>query len=310
MVVTVSSAHAQFGFDRTLQPACVVATGETVVFETGSLVLDRLVAGEPPESIGLERLNAVTGPVLVDGARPGDALVLEVLEVRIDAAWTVWLPGFGPLGDRTTSIRAERTRVEDGQVMIPGGLAVPVHPMIGCAGVAPAEGVASTLRPVAVTGGNMDLHELVAGAAIVLPVEVDGALVSIGDLHLAMGRAEPTSVALEAAGAATLRISIEPGGAPSSPRLRTPGAVTMIGLGARWRRRALRPCVRRSTSSSRTGRWIPSLLTPTSAPPSTSRSVARRVRWCSRGCRSRRAPRFRGSRRSHLNQRQRAGVPY
>jgi len=231
MVVTVSSAHAQFGFDRTLPPACVVATGETVVFETGSLVLDRLVAGEPPESIGLERLNAVTGPVLVDGARPGDALVLEVLEVRIDAAWTVWLPGFGPLGDRTTSIRAERTRVEDGQVMIPGGLAVPVHPMIGCAGVAPAEGVASTLRPVAVTGGNMDLHELVAGAAIVLPVEVDGALVSIGDLHLAMGRAEPTSVALEAAGAATLRISIEPGGAPSSPRLRTPGAVTMIGLG-------------------------------------------------------------------------------
>jgi amidase len=230
-MTTVGSEHAQFAFDRTIAPVCVADPGEVVVFETGSLVLDRLVAGEPPASIGLERLNAVTGPLAVRGAAPGDALVVELLDVRIDAAWTVWLPGFGPLGVHTSEVRAARTAISEGRLTLPGGTTVLAHPMVGCIGVAPAEGSTSTLRPVSVTGGNMDLHELTPGTSIVLPVQVDGGLLSIGDLHAGMGHGEPTAVAFEAVGAATVRVGLEPGAAPPAPRLRTSDATTVIGLG-------------------------------------------------------------------------------
>ena len=60
-------------------------------------------------------------------------------------------------------------------------------------------------------GGNMDLRELSPGATLFLPVQVPGGLLSLGDLHAAMGAAEPTWVSLEAAGRATLRIGLEKG---------------------------------------------------------------------------------------------------
>lgn len=228
----ITADSAQFEFSRGIPPVLEVASGSEVSFTTGAMVIDRLVAGESPESIGLERLNAVSGPVAVTGAAPGDALRIDVLDVAIEAAWSVWMPGFGPLGGHTDRIRAERTPVVDDVVELPGGYRVPAHPMIGCIGVAPAEGSVSTLRPVGRTGGNMDLHELEPGSSLWLPVEVPGALLSVGDLHAAMGHGEPTYVALEAVGTATLRLTVEAGAAPPTPRLRAGGATVVVGLGA------------------------------------------------------------------------------
>lgn len=227
----ISADHAQFAFNSQIPPALEVPSGSEVSFATGAMVLDRLVAGEPPESIGFERLNAVTGPVLVTGAEPGDALRVDALDIEIDAAWSVWMPGFGPLGGQTDRVRAERTPLVNGSVVLPGGYRVPAHPMIGCLGVAPAEGSVSTLKPVGRTGGNMDLHEVQPGCSVWLPVEVPGALVSVGDLHAAMGHGEPTYVALEAVGTATVRLTVEPGAAPPTPRLRAGGATVVVGMG-------------------------------------------------------------------------------
>ena len=82
--------------------------------------------------------------------------------------------------------------------------------MIGCIGTAPAQGSASTFMPAYPFGGNMDLREMEPGTTLYLPVNVPGGLLSMGDLHAAMGTAEPTWVSLEAAGHATLRIGVEP----------------------------------------------------------------------------------------------------
>lgn len=227
----VSAEHRAFAFDPGLPPALGIEPGEVVTFETSDEAYRRLARGESVEEIGLERFNAVTGPVLVRGAEPGDTLWIEVLEIEIERAWAVWLPGFGRLGSRVQAVQIRQVPVEGGRIHLSERLSVPLEPMIGCIGLAPAAGESSTFSPAYPWGGNLDLRELSPGAAISLPVQVPGALLSLGDLHAAMGRAEPALVAIEAAGRATVRIDLEKGRPLQYPRLRLDGATACLGLG-------------------------------------------------------------------------------
>jgi amidase len=230
--VRVTAEHVAAAFDASVHPALEVDPGSAVSFDTSDAVLARLAAGEPVEAIGVERLNLVTGPVYVRGAEPGDALRIEVVDIRVDTAWVLWLPGFGPLGSRVASVTAERAPISAGRVGIGDGLTVPLAPMIGCIGVVPAEGTASTVRPLYPTGGNLDLRELSPGAVLWLPVQVPGALLSLGDLHAAMGQGEPAFVAIEAAGTATVRIDVEKASPLTLPRLRSGDETICVGMGA------------------------------------------------------------------------------
>ena len=208
----------QVAFDPSVPPALEIDPGDTVTFETGSDAYERLAGGESVDAIGLPNFNRVTGPVAVRGASPGDALAIEVLDVQVRKAFSVWLPGFGGLGGRTDEQRVMETPLEDGRAVIgTDGVSVPIRPMIGCIGTAPAEGSASTFMPAYPFGGNMDLREMEPGTTLYLPVNVPGGLLSMGDLHAAMGTAEPTWVSLEAAGQATLRIGVEKGLTPGVP---------------------------------------------------------------------------------------------
>ncbi len=219
-----------FSFDASIPPVLEIDSGDTVTFETGDAAYERLFNGETVEGIGLENFNAVTGPVLVRGAEPGDALRIELLDVSVRRAWTVWLPEFGGLGKYSKDLRVKETPLRDGRAWISETLSVPVRTMIGCIGVAPAEGKASTFMPAYPFGGNMDLREMETGATLYLPVQVPGALLALGDLHAAMGAAEPTWVSLEAAGSATLRISLEKGLKLNFPRLYADGSTYCIGM--------------------------------------------------------------------------------
>src|SRR5690349_22504872 len=98
-----------FSFDRTIPPVLEIDSGDTVTFETGDAAYERLSNGESVEAIGLENFNAVTGPVAVRGAEPGDALKIEILDVQVTRAWTVWLPDFGGLGKQTKELRVKQT---------------------------------------------------------------------------------------------------------------------------------------------------------------------------------------------------------
>ena len=227
----VSAEHRAFAFDPGLPPALEIEPGEVVTFETSDESYRRLACGESVEAIGLERFNAVTGPVLVRGAEPGDTLWIDVLEIAIERAWSVWLPGFGWLGRQTGTVQVRPVPVEGGRIYLSTRLSVPLAPMIGCIGLAPAAGESSTFSPAYPWGGNLDLRELSPGAAISLPVQVPGALLSLGDLHAAMGGAEPALVAIEAAGRATVRIDLEKGRPLRYPRLRLAGATACLGMG-------------------------------------------------------------------------------
>jgi amidase len=219
-----------FAFDRTIPPVLDIDSGDTVTFETGDVAYERLSKGETVEAIGLENFNAVTGPVRVGGAEPGDALKVEILDIQVRRAWSVWLPEFGGLGKQTGDVKVKEIALKDRRAYINESLSVPVRTMIGCIGVAPAEGKGSTFMPAYPFGGNMDLREMEAGTTLYLPVQVEGALLSMGDLHAAMGVAEPTWVSLEAAGSATLKISVEKNMKLNFPRLRVGDSTYCIGM--------------------------------------------------------------------------------
>ncbi len=229
--LVLSREQRAFAFDRTLPAVAEVEPGTVVMFETGDAAYERLSCGESVEAIGLENFNAVTGPVRVRGAEPGDALRVDVLDIRLTRAWSVWLPGFGGLGARTSELRVMQVPLEDGRARISEALRVPLAPMIGCIGLAPAEGRGSTFMPAYPWGGNMDLREMSPGTTLELPVQVPGGLLSVGDLHAAMGAAEPTWVSLEAAGRATLRIGLRKKAGLRFPRLYTQGATLCVGMG-------------------------------------------------------------------------------
>lgn len=231
MEYTLSKDQKAFAFDPTIPPVLTIQSGDTVTFETGDFAYERLANGETVEAIGLENFNAVTGPVYVEGAEVGDALKIDILDVQVTRAWSVWLPGFGGLGSKSAELRVMQTPLRDGRAHLSETLSVPIEPMIGCIGLAPAEGKASTFLPAYFHGGNFDLREMMAGTTLYLPVQVSGALLSMGDLHAAMGTAEPTWVSLEASGSATLRVSVEKGMKLNYPRLRMGDSTLCMGMG-------------------------------------------------------------------------------
>jgi formamidase len=188
--------------------------------------------------------HPLTGPLEVRGAEPGDVLELEVLGYETDDfAWTAIWPGSGFLGDLFGEPFLAKWEIEAGfarSEQIPG-VAVPACTHAGTIGVAPslelferalareralaARGgrvpmpdpdhawppeAADGLRtyPPRENGGNMDIRDLGPGARLWLPVHVEGALLSVGDLHFAQGDGEVCISAIETGGSATLRVSL------------------------------------------------------------------------------------------------------
>lgn len=185
--------------------------------------------------LDFDRIAPLTGPVEVEGAEPGDALTVEIQEIRPRGpgwvvVWPAWAdfdflrpPGVGPEGRLW---RFEPDELLHGALSL-GGQRVPHRPMIGMIGTAPADGEFPTLPPRHF-GGNMDCRLLTRGATLVLPVLVPGARVSFGDGHAAQGDGEISTTGVECGLDLRVRIDLEPGGAPSGPEIRTPTHHTVI----------------------------------------------------------------------------------
>jgi amidase len=185
--------------------AARVAPGAEVVFHTaddGYERLSLLPAHRARQAMAMEELNTVTGPLHVEGALPGDALRVEVLDVTVRRCWSVWTADdviSGCLASKLEAlghpIRVRELAVDhdSNTVQISERLRVPLEPMIGCIATAPEPHDecqwncgCSTMEPTYKHGGNMDLRELGAGTAIVLPVQNEGGLLFVGDLHACM----------------------------------------------------------------------------------------------------------------------------
>lgn len=232
----VKATQTAFAFRPDIEPVLRIDPGETVRFETSAAPVERLFAAgdEWVAASDTRAINAVSGPVFINGAMPGDAVSVEILSIEpADWAWNAFLPGFGPLEPFMPGPMLERLPIRDGEVIVSERIRIPLRPMIGCLGLAPASGETSTLSPAMPWAGNYDLTQMSAGATVLFPVQVPGGLFSLGDLHAAMGENEATSIALECVGSATVRLGVRRGLVLETPRIETADRRYVMGIAPR-----------------------------------------------------------------------------
>jgi len=153
-------------------------------------------------------VNPATGPVFVDGAQPGDILRIDVASIEIgDHAVMCVEHGAGALADCVNGAETTILPIRNGAIELRDGVALPVRPMIGVLGVAPAGEPILNGTP-GEHGANMDCKEIGAGASVCLPVLVPGALLAAGDLHALMGDGEVCICGAEVAGEVELCCTI------------------------------------------------------------------------------------------------------
>ncbi|MFI5414426.1 MAG: acetamidase/formamidase family protein [Candidatus Lutacidiplasmatales archaeon] len=174
-------------------------------------------------SIDLDRVDAATGPVEVVDARPGDRLDLHIRWIRPRPwGWSGVFRDFGLLRGRFDD-ELQHWRIGPSAATPVGGFVppvrIPLRPMLGWVGLAPRSGPHPMIPPRR-TGGNLD-HRLVgAGSTLSLPVEVDGALLSLGDPHAAQGDGEVCGTGIEVPAEVELEVMLRPGAARAMPFLR------------------------------------------------------------------------------------------
>ena len=169
-------------------------------------------------AIDRSRIHALTGPVAVEGAGPGDALEIEIMEFRHEGwAWTSIMPGMGLLGDEFTETYLHHWKLDGERTRSIPGVTLDLHPFCGIIGVQRAEFGEFRTRAPGPFGGNMDVRHLGAGARLWLPVFTPGAGLCAGDAHAAQGDGEVSINGMEAPMSVTLRVHLRKGRGLTGP---------------------------------------------------------------------------------------------
>lgn len=235
---TIHGAQHHFGWDNSIGPVETVAPGSTILFNcmdssAGQLGPSSTVADVA--ELDFSKINPVSGPIHIEGAEPGDALriTLENFAPRVREGsawgWTANIPGFGLLADQFTDPALTIWKY-DAETLAPAlwgsSGKVPLKPFTGTIGVAQAEPGLHSIVPPRRTGGNLDIRDISVGTVLYLPVEVAGALFSVGDTHAAQGDGEVCGTAIESPMDVTLTLDLVKGAHLKMPRFTTAGPVT------------------------------------------------------------------------------------
>ena len=235
---TIHGAQHHFGWDNALPLAERVEPGAKVRFRchdssAGQLGPASTVADVAALDFG--KINPVSGPIYLEGAEPGDALKVTIDSFEPQArdgrgwGWTANIPGFGLLAEQFTEAALHVWSYDPGTLapaMFGAQARVPLKPFAGTIGCAPAEPGLHSVVPPRRVGGNLDIRDLAAGTVLYLPVEVAGALFSVGDTHAAQGDGEVCGTAIESPMDAVLTLDLVKGANLGTPRFSTPGPVT------------------------------------------------------------------------------------
>jgi amidase len=233
-IVAVATRHGQFAYSPATPPCATVLPGATLRVATRDPRSGALLVGPPgtfqpyPPPPG-GRTNALTGPIRVEGAEPGDVLVVDVRDIALRT------PGYMAAGDAGLVVPRGRVGesligivdVQDGDVVWREGVRFPCRPMVGEIGVAdPSEPRSGAVGRF---GGNMDHAVLGAGCRVYLPVFAPGALLYIGDVHAAMGDGELSGGGVEIAAEVTCTLGLVRRRPLPAPRLETADRVITVG---------------------------------------------------------------------------------
>jgi amidase len=190
--------------------------------------------------------NPLTGPFYIEGAEPGDTLAVKILQLDVDSDHGVgaFAPGFGaisatnytpmlapPLPEKIWFYPIDRASNTATFHALDSNFTtrIPLHPFFGCIGVAPAGGEARSSVVPAEFGGNMDSPEVSVGNTVYFPVNVEGALLYMGDGHAAMGDGEVAGTAIEVPLRARVQVNVIKGRKINWPRFENDTTIMTVG---------------------------------------------------------------------------------
>lgn len=225
--------QVHYRWSRDTRPAAEVEPGDVIVCDTQEVSDGQITPGCSAETLtrmDLDKVYPLAGPVYVTGARPGDALEIEILELRPKAwGWTGIIPGLGLLPEDFPSPYITHWDLTNGQTSaFRRDIIVPLQPFCGVMGVAPNDPGPLPVMPPGNWGGNMDIRHLNVGTRVLLPVLVEGGLFSCGDAHAAQGDGEVCVTGIEAPMHVRLRVAVRRGYSIPSPQFITPGPLTRL----------------------------------------------------------------------------------
>ena len=199
-------------WDRSLTPRLGIAPGDEVQIECVDSSGGQVNPGMTAEEfllIDRTRIHALTGPIWVEDAEPGDVLQIDVLSTRHGGrGWSSVIEGLGFLKERFHEPYLFHWQLEGDLTSSLAPAVVPLRPFLGVMGVARADDGAFRTRPPGPFGGNLDVRELCVGSTLYLPVFNRGALFSCGDGHAAQGDGEVCINGIECSLDVTLRFNL------------------------------------------------------------------------------------------------------
>jgi formamidase len=252
-----------------IPPAVRCAPGDEVLLQTRDAVDGQLsMDSSHDDLLGVDRtiVHPLTGPIYVEGAEPGDLLVVDFLEISTGSfGYTAQFPGFGFLRDEFPDPFLVRWEIADGVATSPDlpGVLISASPFLGTIGVAPSRDLLARInarerqlalegedvalpepsgavpeaiaadglrtKPPRENGGNLDVKQIVAGTRVLFPVWVRGARFSAGDGHHAQGDGEACGTAIETTATVRLRVDVIPGAAAETRDVRFSGEDASLG---------------------------------------------------------------------------------
>ena len=226
----LSRNHKIYVLDPANPPAISIDSGEELMVETW----DAFEGVRDPRALNEQQLKGpAIGPIYVNGAEPGDALRIDFISVTPKAdegAAHMVSPGRGFLAEDFDQAYPTVMTIEDGHVVLPSGVRLPLNPSMGLVATTPTyqQLTASDSGPY---GGDIDLKELVVGSTLYLPVFVEGGLLAMGDCHAVVGDGAVGGTGAECSADSHIRVTVEKGMGIESPQAMTPDYFVVLYYG-------------------------------------------------------------------------------
>ena len=200
---TLAADNTHNRWSATIPPVLTVPSGAVVEIFTkeasdGQITLE--TTAEDLANVDFGLIHALTGPIAVEGAEPGDLLAVTIHEAEVwGPGWAGIFPGFGFLVDEFTEPWLQNFDLAPGatEARFNDQVTLPLYPFAGVLGVAPATDEMLVTIPPRENGGNMDNRHMRAGTTVYIPVQIPGANFSIGDSHAVQGDGEVSGTAIE-----------------------------------------------------------------------------------------------------------------
>lgn len=228
---TLTAASLVHRWNNQVPPRLTVASGDTVTFQcadsSGWQVQPDWTVADFKARFDPLQIHALTGPVAIEGAQPGDMLEIKIEAYRHHGfAWTSLIPTLGLLSEDFPNHHLFIWKLEETITRSFPGVTLDLHPFAGIIGVQRAEAGEFRTRAPGPFGGNMDVRQLTAGTTLFLPVFTPGGGVLTGDCHAAQGDGEVCINGMEAPMDATLTFKLHKERPLAGPYALYPGGFT------------------------------------------------------------------------------------